>query len=253
MDNSTPGMNEMLMRYLDGELTPGEREQLDRQMAEDSNLKKEYEQLVMAREAVKQYGLQKKVSGIHQQMMQEMQKPVAKISPVKRIIRYSMAAAAGVLFIVAGMMIYNYLTLSPEKIFVDNYRTYETVVLRDKNNPESSLLEKAYTEKKYDEVATMSSNRPFTTKEILLKGMACLEIGDTEKAIDQYRLVIAQSSTAGLMKEEAEYYLLLAYIRSKQYAAALQLIESIRKQPGHLYYSKITSRLIRQVKSLNNR
>jgi tetratricopeptide (TPR) repeat protein len=253
MDNSTPGMNEMLMRYLDGELTPGEREQLDRQMAEDSNLKKEYEKLVTAREAVKQYGLQKKVSGIHQQMMQEMQKPVAKISPVKRIIRYSMAAAAGVLFIVAGMMVYNYLTLSPEKIFVDNYRTYETVVLRDENNPESSLLQKAYTEKKYDEVAAMSLDRPFTTKEILLKGMAYLEIGNTEKAIDQYRLVIAQSSTAGLMKEEAEYYLLLAYIRSKQYAAALQLIESIRKQPGHLYYSKITSRLIRQVKSLNNR
>lgn len=246
-------MNEMLMRYLDGELTPVERQQVDRQLAEDDNLKKEYEQLVMARETVKQYGLQKKVSAIHQQMMQEMQKPVAKINPVKRIIRYSMAAAAGVLIIVAGVMVYNYLTLSPEKIFADNYRTYETVVLRDENNPEFSRLEKAYTEKKYDEVAAMSLDRPFTTKEILLKGMACLEIGDAEKAIEQYRRVTDQSSATGLMKEEAEYYLLLAYIRNKQYAAALQLIESIRKQPGHLYYGKVTSRLVRQVKSLNNR
>lgn len=253
MDNSTPGMNEMLMRYLDNELPPNEREKLDRQMAEDANMKKEYEQLVMAREAVRQYGLQKKVSGIHQQMMQELQNPAAKITPVRRMIRYSMAAAAGVLLIVAGMIVYNYLSLSPEKIFAANYHTYETAIMRDENNQQASRLEKAYAGKKYNEVAAMSLDRPFTIKEIMLKGMAYMELGDTEKAIEQYRQVIAQSSAAGLMKEEAEYYLVLAYIRSKQYPAALQLMETIRKQPGHLYYSKITSKLTRQVKSLNNR
>jgi tetratricopeptide (TPR) repeat protein len=253
MDNSTQDMNEMLMRYLDGELTTNEREKLDRQLAEDANLKKEYEKLVLAREAVRQYGLQKKVSGIHQQMIQELQRPVTKISPVRRIIRYSMAAAAGVLLIVAGLMVYNYLSISSEKIFAANYRTYETAIMRDENNQQTSQLEKAYAGKKYDEVVQITFERPLTIKEILLKGMAYMEIGDTEKAIEQYRQVTAQSSSAGLMKEEAEYYLVLAYIRSKQYSAALQLMETIRKQPGHLYFSKITSKLFRQVKSLSNR
>lgn len=253
MDNSTHGVNEMLMQYLDGELTGTDREKLEQQLSADVNLRQEYEQLVLAREAIRQYGLQQKVTGIHQQMMEELKAPVRKINPVKRIIRYSMAAAAGVLLIIGGIMVYNFFALSSEKVFAANYRSYETNTLRDENTQELSTLEKAYAEKKYGEVTNTVFDRPFGIREIFLKAMAFMELGNTEKAIEHYKLVIMEAPATNLLKEEAEYYLMLAYIRHKEYSMALQQMDDIRKKPGHLYYNKITPALIRQVKALNSR
>ena len=253
MDNSTPGMNEMLIQYLDGELTGTDRDKLERQLNTDANLRQDYEQLVLAREAVRQYGLQQRVAGIHQQMMEELKTPVRKINPVNRIIRYSMAAAAGVVLVIGSIMLYNFFTLSPEKVFAANYHAYETGTLRNENKKELSILEKAYTEKKYGEVVSIVFDRPFITREVFLKAMAYMELGNTEKAIEHYKLVIKETSGTNMLKEEAEYYLVMAYIRHKQYPLALQQIAEMQEKPDHLYYKKITPTLIRQVKSLNNR
>jgi hypothetical protein len=253
MDNSTPAMNEMLIRYLDGELSGSEKEKLEQQFSADESLRRDYEQLVLARETVRQYGLQQKVAGIHRQMMKEFQTPVREISPVRRIIRYRMAAAAGILLLVAGIVLYNYSRLSPEKVFAANYRSYELSTMRGENAQELSRLEVAYNEKKYAEVVNITFDRPFSIHENFLRAMAWMELRNTPKAIDLYKLVIREARPANLLKEEAEYYLALAYIRGKQYPGAIQQLEYIQKNPGHLYYKKITPELIGQVKSLNNR
>ncbi len=253
MDNSTPGKNEVLIRYLDGELSGIEKEELEQQLLADEKLRQDYEQLVLATESVRQYGLQRKVAGIHQQMMKEFQTPVRKINQVKRIIRYTMAAAAGVLLLVAGIMLYNYSRLSAEKVFATNYQPYEISTMRGENKQELSKLEVAYGEKKYAEVVSIVFDRPFSIHENFLKAMAWMELRNTAKAIEQYKLVIKEARPTNMLKEEAEYYLALAYIRSKQYPMAIQLLEYIQKKPEHLYYKKVTPELISDVKSLNSR
>ncbi len=253
MDNSTPGRNETLIRYLDGELSGIEKEELDQQLLADESLRQDYERLVLARESIMQYGLQQKVGRIHQQMMKEFQTPVREINPVRRIIRYTMSAAAGVLLLVAGIILYNYSKPSPEKVFAANYRSYEISTVRSENIQELSRLEVAYSEKKYAEVISIVFDRPFSINENFLKAMAWMELGNTAKAIEQYKLVIKEARSTNLLKEEAEYYLALAYIRSKQYPMAIQQLEDIQKKPGHLYYKKVTPELISQVKSLSKR
>ncbi len=80
-----------------------------------------------------------------------------------------------------------------------------------------------------------------------------MELGNTSKAIEQYKLVIKMADLTNMLKEEAEYYLALAYIRGKQYPLAVRQLESIQKTPGHLYYKKVTPELVGKVKSLNKR
>jgi Tetratricopeptide repeat len=252
MDNSTHDMSEKLVQYLDGELAGAEKEELEQELTADKLLQDELENLKAARAAVKLYGLQQKVSGIHQQMMAQMQTPVRKMSPARRLIRYSMAMAASVVLIAGGFFAYNIYTLSPNKVFASNYHSYELSTMRDNSEPGTSVLENDYREKKYTEVTGIVYDRPFTVRETFLRAISFIELKDNAKAINEFKKVIAENEAAktNLLKDEAEYYLALTYIRNKDYDPALDLLKKIKDKPGHLYHEKITAKLIRQVKML---
>ena len=258
MDNSTHTMSEKLVQYLDGELTGPEKEIIEQRLAADKELNDELESLKAAREAIKLYGLQQKVSGIHQQMMEEMQTPVKKMNPIaigsaRRIIRYSIAVAASVVLIVGGIAGYNFYDLSSNKVFASNYHSYELNTVRDGDSTQVSPVEKAYREKDYKgTVALISQQRSPSVKETFLAGMSNMELGNNAKAIEELKKVIAGSEDAknNLFKDQAEYYLALTYIRDKDYDFALDMLRSIKENPGHLYNKKVTGKLIRQVKML---
>ena len=255
MDNSTPNMSEILLQYLDDQLTGVEKENLERQLAADPALQAELESLKATREAVRLYGLQQKVSGIHQQMMEEMQTPVRRISSRKKIVRYSIAVAASVILIVAGIIGYNFYSLSPNKVFASNYRSYELTITRDGGN-ELSPAEKAYNEKNYREVLRIhNAGEDKTAKGEFLCGAASLELENNSMAIKCFNEVldINKQSTTVILQDETEYYLALSYLRNKDYDLALELLRKIKDNPAHLYQEKVTGKLIRQVKMLKRR
>ena len=255
MDNSTPGMSEKLVQYLDGELTGTEKESLVRQLATDKALQDELESLKSTSEAVKLYGLQKKVSGIHQQMMEELQPPVREIKSSKKIIRYSIAVAASLVLIIGSYMAYNFYSLSADKVFASNYQTYQLVTVRDGNTIESPA-EKAYRENNYAEVIRIhDAGEDHTPKGEFLCGAAALELKENDKAIKCFKEVLDADRQTGqsVLKDEAEYYLSLTYIRNKDYESALVLMNTIQGNPNHLYNERISSKLIRQVRMLKKR
>jgi predicted negative regulator of RcsB-dependent stress response len=253
MDNSTHNMSEKLVQYLDGELTGAEKESIEQQLAADKNLQEELESLKATREAVKIFGLQQKVSGIHQQMMQEMQSPVKKISSTRRIIRYGIAVAASVVLIVGCIIGYNFYTLSSNKVFASNYHSYELSTVRSDDTAQISPVEKAYREKDYKKtVELISQQSSLTVKETFLAGMSYMELNNSTKAIDEFKKVIAgnENAKSNLFKDEAEYYLALTYISNKDYDFALDILRTIKENPEHLYHEKVTTKLIRQIKML---
>jgi tetratricopeptide (TPR) repeat protein len=252
MDNSTPDMSEKLVLYLDGELSSSEKNTLEQQLAADKTLQDELESLQSTREAVKLYGLKQKVAFIHGRMMEEMQVPVKKISSVRRAIRYSVAVAASLILIVGGYLTYNFFTLSPDKVFASNYRSYELVTVRDGGIQERSLLEEPYVLKEYAKVVSIQFDRPFTIKELFLRAMSYLELADNPKAIAEYKKVLLQTEAVNtnIFKQQAEYYLALCYIRNGDYDFAIDLLNKIQEDPNHLYNEKVSDKLIRQVKML---
>jgi tetratricopeptide (TPR) repeat protein len=252
MDNSTPEMSEKLVQYLDGELSGVEKENLEQKLAADKVLQAELESLQSTREAVKLYGLRQRVAFVHGQMMDEMQPSVKTISPIRKNLRYSVAIAASLLLLIAGYMAYNFFTLSPDKVFASNYKSYELSIMRGNGTQELSLLEEPYIAKEYAKVVGIKFDRSFTIKELFLRAMSYAELADNTKAIDEYKKIIAQNEIAktNSFSQQTEYYLALSYIRNKDYGFALDILNKINDDPNHLYHEKVTRKLIRQVKRL---
>ncbi len=247
-------MSEILVQYLDGELSRTEKEKLEQQLAIDPALQEALKSLKVTRDAIRLYGLKQKVSGIHQQMMNEEPTSVKQINSRKRFIRYAIAVAASVILLIGGYMVYNFYTLTPEEVYASNFQSYELVTTRDGGNEESEII-KNYREKNFSAVVNVVNNREFTTEEIFVRGMAFSELRNSDSAISMYRNVIAANKMTAkpVYNDETEFYLGLEYIRNKEYEKALDLLNKIKQTPRHLYQNKITAKLIRQVKLLKKR
>src|SRR5438045_4334405 len=117
MDNST--QNELLMRYLDGELDGQEKLDFEKALASNAALQQRLEDLQTARQALRIYGLKQQVRDIHQQMIDESRPGgnVRHMSSTRRIVRYSISIAASILLLAVGIVGYNFLTVSSEKLY----------------------------------------------------------------------------------------------------------------------------------------
>jgi tetratricopeptide (TPR) repeat protein len=250
MDNSTPGMNDLLVRYLDGELAEAEKQELEARLDVDVELQEELASLRAAREAVRQYGLREKVAQIHRQVMQEMKKPKRVGGNIRRVIRFSISVAASIILIVGAILALNFFSLSPTRVFTDNYHSYELATTRS-GQADESAVEQAYRSKSYYEV-TRRLPLAGNLKDQFLVGMSYLELKNPAKAIEAFRGIIRTNEADGgkILQDETEYYLALAYIANGDYDFALELLEKIKLESAHTYHKKVSAKLIRQVKAL---
>lgn len=253
MDNSTPNISEQLVLYLDGALTGAGKQAVEELLASDTAAKAELESLQQTRAAIRYYGLKQKVGQLHDRMMDELQPPVRKMGSGKKILRYSMAAAACLVLMIGTYVAYNFFSLSPDKVFSANYRGYELSNVRDGNYPGPTPVEKAFTGKDYKEVVRIhDAGEDHTPKGEFLCGVAALELKDDSKAIKCFKEVLDANKKSGqyILNDESEYYLSLSYIRNKDYDFALPLLRKIKADPEHKYHSEVPARLIRKVKML---
>ncbi len=235
-------------------LTGTEKELLEQQLAADIALQEELKSLQATRETVRLYGLKQKVSGIHQQMMKEMQPNVKQLYSGRKIIRYAMAIAASILLVFAGYTVYNLITITPEKVFASNFQSYELVTNREAGTDESSVLIN-YREKNFSTVIGVVYDRAFTTEELFIRGLAFVELRSNDSAIISFKKVLEANKVADkpVYNDETEYYLALLYVRIKDYGNALELLNKINETPDHLYHNKVAGKLIRDVKKLKKR
>jgi tetratricopeptide (TPR) repeat protein len=188
-------------------------------------------------------------------MMNEMQPPIKKTNQGRKIVRYSMTIAAGLLLLVGSFWAYNFFTLSPDKVFASAYSPYELVTVRD-GNMAGTPVEKAFREKNYQEVLRIhDAGEDKTPIGEFLCGAAALEFNDNNKAIRCFKEVLElnKQNKKVALNDEAEYYLSLGLIRNKNYDEALDLLNKIKAEPNHLYAEKVSGKLIRQVKMLQRR
>lgn len=252
MDNNSTN-NEQLMRYIDGEMNDAEKQDFESALRPDKDLREEAEHLSLAKSAVRSFGLKEKVGHIHQQMMDELktEKPVRSISNVRRFVRISIAVAASVILLVAGIEGYNFYRLNPNRMFAENYTSFELSTTRDGQITETSI-EGAYRTKDYNEVIRLNGSSVVSIKDIFLTGMAYMETSDIPKAISSFQVVIADvgNDKTTILKDASEYYLALAYLKNRDYDQAIELMEKIHNDPSHLYKEKFTPRYINRVKRL---
>ncbi|HEX6169091.1 MAG TPA: tetratricopeptide repeat protein [Chitinophagaceae bacterium] len=175
-----------------------------------------------------------------------------KVSKMRRIIRYTVAVAASILLIVVCIVGYNFYHLSPDRLFNENYTAYELMTARSENDSIASEIEKTYREKRYREVININKSSVLSVKDIFLTGMAYLETNDLPRAISSFQVVIAdvKDNNASELKDAAEYYLALAYLKNNDYDQAIELMNTIHDNSSHLYTKKFSGKYIKRVKRL---
>ncbi len=250
-ENSTN--TELLIQYLDGELRGTELEAIEKKLAESEALRDELENLALAKQAVMSYGLKEKISFIHSEMMPGLKgKSLKEPSIRKMIFQYAIRVAA-VLFVLIGMSAaYQYLTVTPDKLFTESFHSFE---LHETRGGTGTNLEDAYKKDNMDaviqEFSQIKTPRP---EDYFLAGNAYLALHQPSKAIEAF-ISLQQANQSGnthAFEEDAEFYLALSYLANEQPDRAYPIFEKIHADAAHPYNKEVSAWFLRKVNRLRS-
>jgi len=249
MDNNNSN-TERLIRYLDAELSEAESEALLTELANNTAMQQELDNLVLTKGVIKNYGLTQKVSGIHQAMMQELTVPAKPV--VRSLPKMMMRIAAGIILLVGLFGLYQYFAVSPGNLYNDQYSDYQVATMRGTTN--AGDIEKAYSEKKDDEVILLYRQKQNpSANEQFLAAQAYLNVSDLNNAIMLFNSLLEKNkaNNTDTLNDDAEYYLALSYLKKNETTKALPLFKKIHDDKNHLYHDKISSWYLAKLKLLN--
>jgi tetratricopeptide (TPR) repeat protein len=253
--NNNNTNSDILVQYLDNELSSEDKTNLENQLKHDAVMQQELENLALAKSAIKTYGLKKHVAIIHTEMMHEMvveKTSAAQQGIVRKMISISMKIAAAVFIVIIGLGIYQYSTVTPDKLFVSNYKPYTLTVNR--GAIETDKIENAFQEQNYAAVITQFETlRKASSKENFLAGIAYMETNNYKNAIAAFNNVLSKNTLekTSIFNDDAEYFLALSYLKNNNIKLATPIFEAIHTNTNHLYNDKVNNTFIRGLKILN--
>jgi tetratricopeptide (TPR) repeat protein len=177
--------------------------------------------------------------------------PVRKLYN-KRNVRITISIAAGLFLIFLLYEGYYFYSLSPEKISNDQFKAYELPARSDDYSVKTDF-ENFFNRKDYRKVVSLKKKAlNLSAKDQFLAGISYLELDDPMNAIVSLRAAINKSKDehTNNFVEEAEYYLVLAYLKNKDYDQAIAATRAIQTNPNHLYHDKFSRDFIGKLKML---
>src|SRR4051812_36375570 len=137
--------DEMLMRYIDNEMSEKEKDDFERNLTSDPALRQQLERLLMAKDAVQYYGLAQSVEAVRKQWEGKVALGAAdaKIVPIKSYVRYIFAAACLIILIIGITTVVRYYSVSTDKIYQQTYIAYTPGISRSEGGT-SRPIEEAY-------------------------------------------------------------------------------------------------------------
>ena len=240
--------DDLLVLYLDGELPSAQKVELERRLQQDSKLQERLTALRVATEAVKQYGTSQQVKAIHHEMMKELKdRPTSgKVVGMRRALKLTMAVAASILVVFIGFRLYFASQVSAEGLYTDAFVDFQVSVSRGAN-PGFSAIEKAYQEKNYEAVVQSIRSTQLDSKDSLLVGLSYMHVNKTSQAINIFHhLTLSENE----FRQDAEFYLALAYLKDSQEKKSLPLVEKINANSAHLYHERFDNSFVEKLKRL---
>lgn len=242
---------ELLIQYLDGDLEGEQLEAIKKSIEEDASVREELEQLSLAKDTIKNYGLKNKVSFIHKEMMGELkQNNSTKKGFVRNMILYTARIAAIVILVLGSVELYQFLTVSPEKLFNENYTAFNLHESRGQSNsPLEDAFRNANMNKVIEQFSTLKNPE---SKDYFLAGNAFLSQHQPAKAIEAFLALQQKNKTDNthFFEEDVEYFLALSYLGNNEPAKAAPLFEKIHADENNLYHQKVSNWFLLKVKHL---
>lgn len=246
---------ELLTKYLDGELKGEQLENLELRIKEDDNLQQELEDLKISMEAIKSYGLYKKVSSIHLDMMKEFrQQPLPQIGRANIFIKNTLKIAAAIFIILGSTLLYQYITLSPQSLFRDNFQAF--TLHENRGNEIGSPLEQQYKLANYPQVIKLFQQLSAKTiQDYFIAGNSYLKRDNPAEAAKCFLSVgeINKTQQSHLYEDDAEYYLAMSYLENNEPTKAFPIFEKIHADKSHLYHTKVSAWFLRKLHWLHDK
>lgn len=238
---------ELLDKYLDGELDSSERSDLERRIREDETLRSDLEVLQIARDAIRTKALRDKVKKLHQTLLPEVREDEKKVIPInrnKKIFRVAMSVAASVIIVVASFVVYQYSTVSADKLYSQQFLSYELPVARSTGD-EMTVIDSLYLSGNYAQVITyFNSLQQKGIRDYFLTAMSYLHTERFTDAINLFQYVVEKNNDqpAGekYFEQETDFYLSLAYLKIGEFAKCKELFTKMKANPRHLYHKNVS-------------
>ncbi|MGE0090402.1 MAG: tol-pal system YbgF family protein [Bacteroidales bacterium] len=244
--------NNLVDKYIYGELDISEMEQFEQTMDSDTNLKKEYLLYADINKAIHEEDVMM-LRGSLNTIYDEMHS--TKIIPLKipkRRIYY--AAASIALLIATGSIVYEYSkpNLNNDAIYTKYFTPYEVSVTYRSGNEEIdrvliSALEK-YENKDYENAVKLFEKvlekRSTDIAANLYTGIALMETEKYQKATKSFQTIITHNNN--LFIEQAKWYLAMCYIKTGQVKKAEITLNELVINDS--YYKKPAKKVLNDLK-----
>lgn len=242
-----PHNDDLLIRYLDGELSAEEGKSLEERLRADETLREQLTNLQVAIQAVKHLGTTQRVQAVHSEMMKKL-KPGQKAAVVfwGRTFRYALAIAASLVVLFIGVKFYRAAQLSPENLYNESFVDFNVSATRATGG-HLSEIETLYQQKDYKAITGNIRSLHLNAKDSLLIGLAYLQTDHASQALGFFQ---ALAFSANDYRQDAEFYLALGYLKNKAYGKALPLMEKISADSSHLYHEQLPTDAVQKVKKL---
>ena len=240
MNNSNNNIEDLMDKYLLGQLTQKELDMLEHQLSNNPELASQLKQDTDILSGIQSYGnqqLKQKLKTIHKEVILNV-KPEAKIRRMgfSRLV----VAASIVILIAAGMWFF----LNPAQtvdIYAANYEPYSNISLvnRGEVSPTIADAETYYQQGQYAQALPILENE-LTKPDIenadqirLAAGICEMELGNFQNAISYFQPIIEVDNP--LIVDQAIWYSALANVKLGNVEAARSLFEILAGDAGRDY------------------
>ncbi|MBV9961858.1 MAG: hypothetical protein JO072_06380 [Parafilimonas sp.] len=241
-DNFTNDITELLIRYMDNELSESKKPAVEKLLKENTEANERYQLLLAAKQAIRLGGLKQRVQIIHTEFTENN---VASEAMQTKTIKHPsflntlMRVAAVFIIVVTGYCVYEYNTTSDASVFNNNFTKYELPVNRGEDN--TNKIDSFYKASNYASAITafeITSQKD--QHDYFIAGQSYLQLNNAEKAIAAFEQVqnLNSTSTIKYFVEETDYYLALAFIKAGKIKAAQLQLDKITADKKHLFYNK---------------
>jgi len=233
---------EMLIRYIDNELSDTEKAATEKLLQEDAALQERLQNLVASKQAIRSLGIKQQVQLLQQEYLNEVTKqetPTAKVIKASNPLKAFMRIAAALILVVAGYGVYQYTATTNSSLYEDNFISYQLPVTR--GNVQETNIDSLYHAKRYDAViAAVSAKQSKTQEDYFLAAQSALMLNNANAAIEDFQKIelLNNNSSDKYFAEETDYYLALAYIKANRIEEAKKQLEKITSNRQHAYYNK---------------
>jgi len=232
--------DKLIYDYLSNSLNSEDKKLFEKLLLEDNTFKEE----VTFQADLKQAIRAKQRDDIKKEL-QKLDNPKVKL---RKISAWAIAASIAVLLFLGSYALLKKETVSQQDLFAANFEPYQNVlhiVVRGKKN--NDLVDEAFLYYENNDFAhfleLMSQVKPISLDDDFYVAIAYLKLGETKKAITILNEYLTARNTR--FKQQAYWYLSLAYLKTDQVNAAKKALKEVSKSPD--FKQKEAVKLLKQL------